>query len=110
MNTNISIDPVAEKRLNKTIDDMEKKIKSLNRELEMSAGIIAAKESEIAGLKERVREMGEGQTPDKNNKRLLQYAERMNMMAQSDPPQQIIKSEQVEKNTKKRAGLGEDHI
>lgn len=90
-NANNSIDPVAEKRLNETIDDMEKKIKSLNKELEMSAGIIATKESEIAGLKERVRKMEEVQTTAKEDNRLLQYAQRMNKTA-NDTQKQTAES------------------
>ena len=90
-NAKSSIDPIAEKRLNATIDDMEKKIKSLNKELEMSAGIIATKESEIAGLKERVRKMEEDHTTAKGDNRLLQYAQRMNTKA-NDTPKQMMES------------------
>jgi len=98
-NTNNSIDPVAEKRLNATIDDMEKKIKSLNKELEMSAGIIATKESEIAGLKERVRKMEEVQTTTKEDNRLLQYAQRMNKTVNDTPQQTSEHSESQVKIT-----------
>ena len=57
----------------------------------MSAGIIATKESEIAGLKERVRKMEEDHTTAKGDNRLLQYAQRMNTKA-NDTPKQMMES------------------
>ncbi len=104
-----AVDSVAEQRLNATIDDMEKRIKSLNKELEMSAGIIAERENEIAQLKERVREMEDNGTEPKKDGGLEQYAERVDTNVTMTMPDGSVVPLRIEhtenKNHKGMAGF-----